>query len=67
MENKQKREEILLSPVSKALIPSENMIANGQHKDATNNLDYLVWIVHKKVCKTVIDSIYIGKRNADFV
>ena len=38
--HKQKKDEITLSPVTKAPIPSENKKVSRQHKDANKNFDY---------------------------
>ena len=38
--HKQKKDEITLSPMTKAPIPSENKKVKRQHKYANKNLDY---------------------------
>ena len=38
--HKQKKDEITLSPMTKAPIPSENQKVKRQHKDANKNFDY---------------------------
>ena len=38
--HKQKKDEITLSPMTKAPIPSENKKVKRQHKDANKNFDY---------------------------
>ena len=37
---KKKKDEITLSPMTKAPIPSENKKVKRQHKDANKNFDY---------------------------
>ena len=38
--NKEKKEEIWLSPMAKAPLPQENTKVERQHKDVTKNFDY---------------------------